>query len=245
MFSNTSAEMIDNTVAPTLPCQSCGKQTDYGLRFCLNCGAAISNRLQKVAPAHPAPQPCPQCTTIDEDSISFCVNCGTKFAVLPLPPPVREAQIILSGTQPSTEIPNPERLPTVEKAKKPAAKTISPMRIACAILVGSIVGVCAYIAAYNDFVQPQLEPYSWKGKALVLYAQPAPARITLTSEENRLVAIAQLPLNGKLALQNLPAGKYILSIESASHRKLVGTISLSADAPTVIGFPKPLQLPLN
>jgi len=215
------------------------------LRFCLNCGAAISNRLQKVTPEHAAPQMCPQCNTIDEDSISFCVNCGTKFEALPPAAPVRQAQTTFSETRPSTEIPKLERLPAVEKAEKPSAKIISPTGIACAILVGSIVGVCAYLAAYNDYVRPQLEPYSWKGKALVLYAQPAPAQITLTREENRLVTSAELPLNGKLALQNLPAGKYVLRIESASHRKLVGTVSLSADAPIVIGFRKHLQLPVN
>jgi hypothetical protein len=159
--------------------------------------------------------------------------------------PAREAKTTSFGTQSSTEAPKLERLPAVEKAEKPSAKIISPTQIACAILVGSIVGVCAYLATYNDYVRPQLEPYSWKGKALVLYAQPAPAQITLTSEENRLVTSAALPLNGKLALQNLPAGKYVLCIESPGHKKLVGTVSLSADAPTVIGFPKPLQLPVN
>lgn len=102
-----------------------------------------------------------------------------------------------------------------------------------------------YMAAYNRYLRPQLEPYFWQGKSLVLYARPAPARITLTGEENRSVAFAQLPADGKLTLQNLPAGKYMLCIESSGGKKLVGTISLTVDAPTVIGFPEPLQLPVD
>ena len=94
----------------------------------------------------------------------------------------------------------------------------------------------------NSRFRRELEQYHWAGHALIVYAQPAQARITLAEEQNRQVAYARLRQDGLLDLPQLPAGKYRMYIESPGYKTAFGIITLEDGKPTVVGFPEPVKL---
>jgi hypothetical protein len=223
--------MPDRTVQLSVDCPFCGQQIPTGVRFCLDCGAAVN------APEKSIDRRCHKCNEADEFNSTFCVNCGSKLESKPSTK--RKTGFSWHVDEKSAFAEMAEKVP--RPTQKAGTGKASLFVIA---LLGALSGALAAAAlTQSDTWRFALERCHWPRQGLAIYVQPAQAKVALEEETTNRIIIAQVHADGSLKFRHIPAGRYRLLIEAPGYVSAFTLVDVQANRPTVIGFPSPLQLP--
>jgi hypothetical protein len=259
--------MADNTVVSGsatnahhgIDCASCGGANPFGMRFCLSCGrpALYSLMTEKNV------GPCSLCGCSDPLNQGFCIACGTALigtngpaldgdakrtgTVVGAANASAQAKTVKHKTGFSWEPPDGAN-PTVQAdfTRKQAKRTVvSSGRKTSAVVIGSgfcvgiVLALCLSRTAPARYVFERLH---WPSRGLVVYAQPAKAKVVLENVETRAVTLAQTEDNGCLTMASTQPGRYRLFLKAPSDDGAFTELTVLPDRPTVVGFPVPISL---
>jgi hypothetical protein len=217
-------------VANDNTCQACGDASIEGLQHCVHCGAQMPDKSKS---AGSLVQTCSKCGRADKNSFAFCAFCGDKFAD---PADSEAPKQTYRWTKPSQRRRYAKTNQQNSKSNSSLARGV--------LLTGAIAAILITVAYKTDcltFLKPAQEHLSWHGHSVVVYVKPSGAQISLKSGGTQITS-AKVPEDGKASFAGLSPGKYLVIVEATGLRSAFGTITVNPDAPSVIGYPQPIEL---
>ncbi len=228
--------------------------------FCLYCGKALLPDADKMRTGTmSAGGLCQNCGKFDPLSLKFCVHCGAETLQTSTQTNISHLSWDLRAEAGTTLVKS--------KKKQHAKQTIGITTVLGGCVVGGLVGALAAVNMGESEVVKLLMSSVWK-PGIVLYATPMvhdrtkvlnrlDVTLDLILPENDTKSVSKYvlsqlaPCSKDTAGVNLPLPdrvnrNYRVKISAPGCRAVELTpITIEPGRPTVIGFPKPIELPVN
>jgi hypothetical protein len=226
-------------------CASCGRNNANALKFCLTCGQQFSqDSVQVYGPDMFSPSFCKRCGIDDPYNEKFCIACGDD---LPVPAPAQVAapkgeSMSQSRTNiPRTRTPSPSQ-PIAGSQQKSgiASGALFPLLTACGAALG-VLG--AYMLNEHQLLEYAANRVLWPHSGLVIYVKPSSCEATVSTLDKKRVLLARADRHGNVNFDSLTDGDYRLTLTAPGYETVGQIVKVSADRPTILGYPDPVTLP--
>jgi len=196
------------------------------------------------------PSFCKCCGIDDPYNEKYCIACGD---LLPEPTPAPVAAVVQANTelakrQASQSRSNltPPRTRTPTPAVMPAQKS-GIASGALFIFLAACGMACGFGAAYmlneRQFLEYAADRVLWPHTGLVVYVKPSNCEATVSTLDRRHVLLAKADHHGNVNFSTLADGDYRLTLRAPGYETVGQIVKVSADRPTILGYPDPLTLP--
>jgi hypothetical protein len=211
-------------------CLDCKRDNLSSMHFCVYCGAALKRIFSTL---------CLNCNSNDELNGPNCIMCGASCDLVFYPKPETALDSV-------SQVPLGDR--DAQAPSSPATwmtRLVKRKEIILAALCLSIFTVygCVFLSRLYGVGRPKKPESKLISPGLIIFTKAPYATLVIEDEQYHPLTSTKFKPDGSLVLDKLPSGNYILKIAAPNHKAILKRVTITKGNPTVLGFPKPLELP--